>query len=462
MKFTGSVMKSSLIITFCSFLFSLVAAVPEVRADNNLVQLGNFERFSRPWGTGQYSSYGLWWCSRGANAKARAVRLSQPVYGIRTALRINNQSTRAPHVYGNTSQRISAKPNTDYRISLWAAAQNLRSNGAVNIAYEVSWTKRPICLKGGTYKWSYYAATLNTGVANYIDLRIISEDVGSVLITGIMVHEIHDGIAHIQYDLASGATVNAFIFDPSQLIIYRSSPSSGGDWYADIVRARGLTVLVNGTYIGGKPTQAFGDFVLNNSLGRYNGASSLKGKNLIQFLNDRYYFAVDNSLQGILVGGRIASRSNLKWAIGGLGGLLYNGRFVHFERNRSTRLFNGIDGNSSIARSAIGFTWDGKIILMTTGNGSTRKPGASIRDLATELLRLGAKHAAALDGGSATFAYYRYASPSLVANPRKSYTSNYSFVGAKPLSGATKHVPPASTPQSVGPTMTTTPRPRYP
>ncbi|MBT5229408.1 MAG: phosphodiester glycosidase family protein [Methylococcales bacterium] len=409
-------------------------------SDINLVKLGNFESFSSPWGTGQYSKNGLWWNSKNANTRATSVTgIRTPFSRISSALRIENHSAAGPHIYGNTSQRIAAKSGTNYRVSFWAKTKNLKSNGGISIAYDSSWRVRPISLPAGTKGWTYYAGTFNTGRANYIDLRIISQDIGTVWITALQIHEVKKGIAHIQYSHpVNQATVHAFVFDPSQFVIYKSSPRSAAKSYTDVSSRIGADVLVNGTFIGGLPSQAFGDFRLNGVYNGYAGAATQGPKNLIEMLNNRYHFYVTKNSAGKygagISGGRVSSsaRSGKKWAIGGLGALLKNGAVVPFERSGSRHLYKNINGRAAIARSAIGVTRDNKIILLTVGKGANRRLGVSIANLGKEMLWLGAKDAASLDGGSASLAYYKYVTPSLVAAPVNGYLVNKSFVGAQP------------------------------
>ncbi|MDX1606695.1 MAG: DUF642 domain-containing protein, partial [Candidatus Competibacterales bacterium] len=152
----------------------------------NLVRDPSFSGFGNPsgaWGTGvQYGQYGIWWNSRNARSTARTVDIASDVY--RTALYINNQSVRSPHVFGTTAQRISVTPGRTYRVSLWARARNLRSNGAINIVVDPEWKVRPINLTGGTYDWQQFSGTFQAA-RDYVDLRIISEDIGEAWLTGM-------------------------------------------------------------------------------------------------------------------------------------------------------------------------------------------------------------------------------------------------------------------------------------
>ncbi len=161
--------------------------------EGNLVQQGNFSNFGQKggaWGTGAFSHYGVWWNSNNARTQAETVDLqtNDKLYrdhGIRTALRIKNKSSRAPHVYGTTVQRIKAVPGGTYRLTLWAAAEDVRSNGAVSIAVDKSWQTRAINIKKGTYGWEKFSGTFKADQSGYIELRIISDDIGTVWLTGL-------------------------------------------------------------------------------------------------------------------------------------------------------------------------------------------------------------------------------------------------------------------------------------
>lgn len=155
----------------------------------NLVQDPNFANFGSyigPWGVNVlYGENGIWWNSKFANTQAYTVSLSGGE--IHTALYIVNKSKKSPHVYGTTAQRIRGlKPGKTYRIILWGAARGLQSNGGINIAIDPGWHTRPIHFPAGSYGWTLFS---NTFVApnTYIDLRIISEDIGEAWITGVII-----------------------------------------------------------------------------------------------------------------------------------------------------------------------------------------------------------------------------------------------------------------------------------
>lgn len=156
----------------------------------NLVRQGNFSGFGQgggPWGTGLYSQNGIWWNSRNAGSSAQVVNLNEnqrPAGGTASALYIRNPSGRSPNVFGTTSQRIAVIPGQTYEIRLLASANNLATNGGVNIAVDPAWRVRPLHLPQGSYGWTEFTGSF-TADANFIDLRIISEDRGEVWITDV-------------------------------------------------------------------------------------------------------------------------------------------------------------------------------------------------------------------------------------------------------------------------------------
>ncbi len=166
----------------------------------NFVLDGNFSDFGKPggpWGTGAYSNYGIWWNSKNAKSDANKILLKPDnflykKYGIQTALYISNKSPSAPHVFGTTAQKIKVTPNQKYTLSLWASSKDLSRTGAVNILVDPTWAKRLIYVKGGNTEWTKYSVTFNAGDANFIDLRILFEDVGKVWMTGLSIYEANE------------------------------------------------------------------------------------------------------------------------------------------------------------------------------------------------------------------------------------------------------------------------------
>jgi hypothetical protein len=158
----------------------------------NLARNPNFTNFNQSgngWGTGAMSNFGIWWNSGGAKSTANTVNLqfNDPMQqqGISTALYISNPSSLKAQVYGTTAQRINVQPNTTYIITVWAAARNLNSNGGACIITDASWNQRPIAITKGNYGWTQFSGTFTTGNVSFIDLRILSQDIGEVWLTGL-------------------------------------------------------------------------------------------------------------------------------------------------------------------------------------------------------------------------------------------------------------------------------------
>lgn len=69
--------------------------------------------------------------------------------------------------------------------------------------------------------------------------------------------------------------------------------------------------------------------------------------------------------------------------------------------------YGGAAPDSSISRSFLGVTADGKILLVATGQGAKRSQGASMAEAARILRNLGAQEAYILDGGGSTSMYVK-------------------------------------------------------
>lgn len=170
-------------------LFMLLAVstqASEPGARSNLLRNGDFESgLAAPWGTGRYSeSRPVWWTSK--DCKCTAVADPGVKKSGNTSLRITNYSPLAPHVYGTTAQRVSITPGRTYRITLWAKASKLASNGAVFIVVDDEWKVRPIALPTGTFAWRRYEGTFSLP-GNHADVRIVSQDRGLVWIDDIQI-----------------------------------------------------------------------------------------------------------------------------------------------------------------------------------------------------------------------------------------------------------------------------------
>lgn len=160
-------------------------------SDNLLVDGGFEDGLNWPWGSGHYedsagkTAFGAWWNSMNARA---FMKLDADVrHSGDYALRVTNFSPSAPHVFTTTAQRIDGlRPNSVYRISLYAKAEDL-TPGAVVFSVDAAWAKRLLGLPPGTYGWRSFSATVNIGHNDYIDLRLIHQNTGTVWLDDIVV-----------------------------------------------------------------------------------------------------------------------------------------------------------------------------------------------------------------------------------------------------------------------------------
>lgn len=150
------------------------------------VPSGGFEGgLDMPWGTGQYAqNRTIWWNSGDCQSQAEADGPFRHE-GARS-LHIVNRSPRRPNVFGTTQQSISIEPGRLYRITAWARANQLGSNGAVSVVVDADWKIRPIQLPAGSYEWRQFSGEF-TLASPKADLRILSEDLGEVWIDDIQI-----------------------------------------------------------------------------------------------------------------------------------------------------------------------------------------------------------------------------------------------------------------------------------
>ncbi|MBI3465123.1 MAG: C39 family peptidase [Planctomycetes bacterium] len=159
------------------------------RVDEPPIANGGFEAgFTAPWGTGQYAeNRPIWWNSLDGQSAAEVDR--QVKRSGERSLHIVNRSPRAPHVYGTTQQPLQIEPGRRYRVSLWARASGLASDGAVSILVDPEWKVRPIALPKGTYDWTAFSGEFSLPHAD-AQIRILSEDVGEAWIDDIQVQTV--------------------------------------------------------------------------------------------------------------------------------------------------------------------------------------------------------------------------------------------------------------------------------
>jgi len=157
----------------------------EIPAARNLVENSGFENRLEGWGTGQYEPRNeVFW---GA-ADAAATIDTQIRHSGKMSLKIVNRSTRKPHVYRTLSQRINGlKRNTKYSASFWVKANNAAA-GTLILTTDMAWSQR-MAIAAGTYGWRQFTRIFDTGNNDFVDLRFISEDVGTVWLDDISFNE---------------------------------------------------------------------------------------------------------------------------------------------------------------------------------------------------------------------------------------------------------------------------------
>lgn len=155
----------------------------------NLVKNGSFENGMWHWGnSGHYEQRGGGFRGFWGKANARASTVKGTRHSGSQSLMIKNRSRKAPHVYRTLAQRVSGlKRNTEYRLVFWVKGQNL-STRAFFVTTTQNWDNR-IYVRGGTYGWTKFSRVYNTGNNSYLDVRIISEDRGTVFLDDIGLYE---------------------------------------------------------------------------------------------------------------------------------------------------------------------------------------------------------------------------------------------------------------------------------
>lgn len=164
------------------------------RTEHNLLVNGGFEDgLIFPWGTGHYErtdgkfKFGVWWNSKNAKAFMKMDRAQK--YAGKQSLRITNYSPAAPHIFTTLSQRISGlEPNSIYKISCYVKAQDFIKK-SLFFTVDPGWQKRSVKPRAGTYDWELFSGTVNIGHNDYIDLRIVLENTGTLWLDEIRVEK---------------------------------------------------------------------------------------------------------------------------------------------------------------------------------------------------------------------------------------------------------------------------------
>lgn len=137
-------------------------------------------------------------------------------------------------------------------------------------------------------------------------------------------------------------------------------------------------------------------------------------KSLDQVTDQRYFFGL--SPEGKIYTGKggfkeAGGHARFQSFLGGMPALYTASQKSRLEEDIQSGAFakratyGGASPDSSISRSFLGVTADGKVLLVTTGQGAKRSQGASMAEAARILRNLGAQEAYILDGGGSTSLY---------------------------------------------------------
>lgn len=161
-----------------------------MQTKKNLVKNGSFEKGMRHWGTsGQYENRGGNFRGFWGKAQATASIDSREAYSLKKSLYISNSSRKAPHVYRTLAQRVNnLKRNTRYRLSFRVMKKNC-SPSTLYVTTTPSWDGALHIKGGSSSNWEKYEKVFSTENRNYMDIRMISGDRGSVWIDEIKLVE---------------------------------------------------------------------------------------------------------------------------------------------------------------------------------------------------------------------------------------------------------------------------------
>jgi S1-C subfamily serine protease len=163
----------------------------------NLITNGGFEEDLRQWGTGyveeRMRSFDKvprppFWVSGGA--EALGMLDSTEHHSGNQSFRITNKSTSVPYRYGNMSQRIgNLKPYSEYEVSLWVKARNASRLALVLIFDEKWYDRREV--PAGSYEWTNFKFRFKTSTDPFADIRLFSENPGTVWVDDIEVYVVN-------------------------------------------------------------------------------------------------------------------------------------------------------------------------------------------------------------------------------------------------------------------------------
>jgi hypothetical protein len=170
---------------------------PPKTPKTNLITNGGFEEDLRQWGTGYVEERirrfkGVppepFWTSGGAQATGKLD--STEHHSGNSSFKITNASTSVPGRYANMSQRIgNLKPYSNYEVSLWVKARDAKRLSLVLIFDEMWYDRRE--LPPGTYEWTKFKFAFKTSSDPFADVRLFSENPGTLWIDDIEVYAIN-------------------------------------------------------------------------------------------------------------------------------------------------------------------------------------------------------------------------------------------------------------------------------
>lgn len=159
-------------------------AAPTSPPVTSLAANGGFESggLIAPWGTGIYEPrpQGVFW---GA-ADAEAAVVSDVIHSGSFALRIINRSPSGPNIYRTLSQKVTVTGGAPHCLTFWERVEN-GSGGMLTFRLNDSWSSAIGIGTGSGGAWLQHAFTFTAEDGN-IDLRIVSENTGTVWIDDIV------------------------------------------------------------------------------------------------------------------------------------------------------------------------------------------------------------------------------------------------------------------------------------
>lgn len=171
------------------------ATVSTVSNKKSFVKNGGFENDYDGWGTGnneglsgRLSGKDAFWARLFDVDITGEIDSRVKQTGLKS-FKIVNKTPLRPHSYRTMSQRIDGlKPDTRYRISFWVKAESAKA-GTLKIVTDFAWSYGR-GIDPGTYEWREHILDFRTKPGEtLIDLRIISEDSGTVWIDEIELRE---------------------------------------------------------------------------------------------------------------------------------------------------------------------------------------------------------------------------------------------------------------------------------